>query len=220
MKKLITLFAIALITFAAFGQSKLDNEFYFRFGYSNPSWKQFGMEKDDWGEGVTKMGAMFELGNIFMINSFPAADNMALGINVDYLYIKYHNFEHDWNNYKENFGALRLGSKIGPSFTYSPVDKLAIDIYAKADFGWATATVLYEDKIEDADDYHKDFFSVGFSTGANFRYGILILGFEFNTISPKLESDDYEGEFIGNAKDENSDKSPLPCINFSIGLSF
>ncbi len=219
MKKLITLFAIILIVHASYSQSKLDNEFYFRFGYSSPSWNQFGMEEADWGEGVTKTGAMFELGNIFMINSFPAADNMAVGINVDYLYIKYHNFKQDFNSNLETLGTLRLGSKIGPSFTYNPVHKMAFDIYAKADFGWGIASVLYEDKIENAEDYYKDYFSIGFSTGVNFRYGILILGFEFNTISPELESDDTEGEFIGNANDD-SNKSPLPCFNFSLGLSF
>ncbi|MCY1720226.1 hypothetical protein OU798_07720 [Prolixibacteraceae bacterium Z1-6] len=220
MKKLLILLALLLGVFISFGQ-QLDNQFYFRFGYSLPTWSQFGMTKNQWDdEGLNhRTGASFELGNIFMVNSILKADNMAFGINVDYLYVNYNNFSTGNSNYNYNLAHVRVGSKVGPSFTYSPIDKLEFDIYAKADFAWAAGAVMYEDEIGDADDYYTGYTSVGFSTGLNVRYGVLILGFEFDTVSPKLESDDYPGEYLGNA-DNDGDKSPLPCLNFTIGLSF
>lgn len=215
MKKLTTLLVITLITLTSLGQH-LDNEFYFRFGYSNPSWSQYGMDKDDWPDDVSKTGAAFELGSIFMINSILKADNMAIGINVDYFYFNYNNFSDDNDS---NLGDVRVGSKVGPSFTYSPVDKMAIDVYAKADIAWVTAATEYEGSIGDADDYYMGYGTIGFSTGLNFRYGLLILGLEYNKVSPKLESDDDPGHYFGNT-DDDGDKSPLPCMNFTIGMSF
>lgn len=221
MKKLLTVFGIILFSISAFSQ-KLDNEMYFRFGYSNPSWKQFSLSEAEWADlGIDKkQGASFEFGTIFMINQLPTAENMAIGINVDYLYVNYNNFTTNSSMEPMNLGTLRVGSKIGPSFTYSPMDKLAFDVYAKADIAWASAAVIYENSFDDADDYFYGKIAAGFSTGLNVRYGILMLGFEFNTISPELESDDYPGEFLGNFEDADSDKSPLPCMNFTLGLSF
>lgn len=217
MKKLFTLVSIALISLCSVGQG-LDNAFYFRVGYSSPSWNQFGGSKEEWNAGgnATKTGGVFEVGSIFMLNRLLVADNMAIGINIDYLYLNANVF----SNGKDHVGHSRLGSKIGPSFTYIPGNKMAIDVYAKADVAWVSAAVEYEDKISDADDYSRGKVAYGFSTGLNFRYGILMLGLEYDTISPELESDDNPGEFYGQVGDLNSKKSPLPCMNFTIGLSF
>ena len=84
------------------------------------------MEKNDWGDYTSKYGANFDLGSIFMIQPW-AAKNMALGINVDYLYLNYGNFKIDDYDYENNLGSLRVGSKIGPSFSYSPVKNMAFD---------------------------------------------------------------------------------------------
>lgn len=196
----------------------LDNVFYFRLGYSSPSWKQFGGTEEDF-EGFNKSGAMFELGKIYMLNRIPLPENMAIGINADFISFYWHRF-----SYKDgedvDLATLRAESKVGPSFTFIPVNKLAIDVYAKAVINWITATALVYDKdTEDADGYGK-VFSVGFSTGINVRYSKLMLGVEFNTISPKLESVDYDGEYFGNINDSSSEKSPLPSLSFTIGMAF
>ena len=115
---------------------------------------------------------------------------------------------------------VRVGSKIGPSFTISPVNKLAFDVFAKANIAWATGAVYFEDVVDNADDFYIAGATLGFCTGLNIRYGILMLGIEYENIKPKLESDEYPGEYLGEFNDNSSDKSPLPCINFSLGLSF
>lgn len=144
---------------------------------------------------------------------------MSFGINADYLYLTYANFKQEIMEFETNQGSFRIGSKVGPSFTYSPMDKMAFDVFVKADIAWGTVSAMYIDKPEDADNYYSGYGTFGFSAGLNYRYGLLILGIEYNTISPKLESDDYPEEYLGNASD-NGDKTPLPCMNFTIGMSF
>ncbi|MGM0407205.1 MAG: hypothetical protein ACQERU_04430 [Bacteroidota bacterium] len=194
----------------------MDNVFYFRLGYSSPSWKQFGfaevLSDEVLSEVLSKNGAMFEMGKIYMLNSIPLPDNMVIGINADFFSIYWHQFSN--NNEDGNINTLRLDSKVGPSFTYTPVDKLGIDLYVKADISWVTATV------DEDDDGYGAIGTVGLSTGFNVRYSKLLLGFEFNSINPKLESIDYEGEYFGNLNDYSSKKSPLPSLTFSIGLAF
>jgi len=229
MKKLTTLIVIVLIPTISFAyngnknqnselQNNIDNVFYFRLGYSMPSWKQFGFTQDLLeGNGFKRSGAMLEMGKIYMLNSIPLPENMKIGINADFFSIYWHLFSSD--EYNEDIGTLRLDSKIGPSFTYMPVDKLAIDVYVKADISWVTATVdVYDKNYDDADGYGK-VGTVGLSTGFNVRYSKLMLGVEYSTISPKLENVDNKGEYVGNMNDD-SKKSPLPSVSFSIGMAF
>jgi hypothetical protein len=219
MRKAFIITFITTLCFTANAQKTFDNEFYFRVGYSNPSWKQFEMDKDMWGDDTWKRGFMGEIGTIFMLKTFGSQENMAIGLDVNYLSVYWHRFTQDQNFSNVDIGTLRFDSKVGPSFTISPVDKLAFDVYVKADISWVTATAIVED--DDADDArgYGRVFCLGFSTGFNVRYGILMVGFEFNTISPKLEDIDNDGEYLGNAKNDG-DRSPLPSTNFTIGLSF
>ncbi|QIA08880.1 hypothetical protein [Draconibacterium halophilum] len=229
MKKTTFTVLLLLVSIFSFGQY-LDNQFYFRFGYSNPSWQQFGLDEQKWNSvGIeSKTGANFEVGSIFLIKSILNREDMAFGINADYLYAVFHNYKNENDINETNIGIFRAGSKIGPSFTYSPVDKLEFDIYAKLDFAWGTGLVTYyDDMIDDADEIFLSKADFGFSTGLNVRYGILMLGVEFNTITAELESDDYPGvywqymvdsEFYNSTNEDK--KSKLPCTNFTIGLSF
>jgi len=220
MKKLAILLTVVLITSSAFAQGSIENQFYFRFGYSIPSWKQFGATEDDWRDDMKKKGFMGEIGSIFMLKSIPLPEGMAIGINVDYLSVYWHQFSYDASNSSMDIATLRADSKVGPSFTYSPVEKIAFDAYVKADISWITATAfVYDDDADDADGYGK-IGAVGLSTGINVRLSVVMLGFEFNTISPKLEDVDNAGDYLGNVNDENSDKSPLPSYTFSLGFSF
>lgn len=225
MKKLVFLFVIAIMSLSAFSQ-KLDNKFYFRFGYSSPSWNYFDQGKDYWAEGTSKTGFNFELGTIFMIPSILQSENMSLGVDADFIYANFNNFKVNDDAGQANVGIYRVGSKVGPSFTYIPVENMAIDVYLKADVAWATVVAPYEEKIDDGDDYYIDYLPVGLSTGLNFRYGLLMLGIEFNTISAQLESDDYKGTYLQEILDEfNGEENPgkkskMPNLNFTIGLNF
>jgi hypothetical protein len=226
MKRLTILFAVIFLSMNAICQ-ELDNSFYFRFGYSNPSWNYFGQGKDYWAKGTNKFGGNFEVGTIFQIISLTPAKNMAIGIDATYFYANFNDFHVGNKTGDVNLGIYRVGSKVGPSFTYSPIEKMAIDVYVKADIAWAAVVAPYEKKIDDGDDYFLDYLPVGLSTGINFRYGILMLGVEYNTISPQLESDDYKGLYLQETVvDHNggvvygSKKSKMQNLNFTIGMNF
>lgn len=220
MRKFTILLITALVSITVIAQDDFDNRFYFRFGYSIPSWEQYGADTDFWEDGVKKSGFMGEIGTIFMLNIIPMPDKMALGINVDYLSAYWNRFTYESMGVTTDLVSLRTDSKVGPSFTYNPVSKLAFDVYVKADISWFSGTgLVYDKQTEDAEIYTA-IATVGLSTGINIRYSVLMLGFEFNTISPKLENSDQKGDYLGNVKDENSDKSPLPSLNFTLGLNF
>jgi hypothetical protein len=220
MKKITILMVTLLLTINAFTQDKYDNRFYFRFGYSNPSWEQFGADKDFWAEGVKRVGATGEIGTIFMLNAIPMPNKTVLGIDVNYLSGYWNQFSHDKLGYTTDLMTLRADSKIGPSFTYNPVAKLNFDIYVKATISWVTSSVfVYDDDNEDADVFLGTT-TFGISTGMNVRYSILMLGIEFNNIKPELENVDKDGEFIGDLQNEGKEKSPLPSLNFTLGLNF
>ena len=151
---------------------------------------------------------------------------MALGINADFIYANFNNFNSEDELGAVNLPTYRVGSKVGPSFTYSPMDNMALDLYVKADIAWVTVVAPFEEKFDDGDDYFIDYLPVGFSTGLNFRYRLLMLGVEYNVISPELESDDLKGvtfqeileEFHG--EETLSKKSKMPNLNFTIGICF
>ena len=220
MKKL-TIFLVAIVigtSVFAQKQKTFDNEFYFRFGYSLPSWNQFGIE--NWENGWKRAGFTGEVGTIFMLNNALKSDQMVLGIDIDYLTFYWNRFSKSDYTSSLDIGTLRFSSKVGPSFTISPVDKLAIDIFVKAEINWVTASVFVWDNNSDDSEGYGGVMAFGLATGFNVRYSILMIGFEFSTISPKLENIDTNGEYLGRANDSSSDKTPFPSFNFTIGLSF
>jgi len=202
---------------ASIAQGKLDNKFYVRVGYSHPTWEPVERFEGDWTGGYDKYGALFDIGTVFMFNSILAQDNMSLGLDINYLSTYWHRFKNSQSNLDVH--NLRASSKIGPSFTYVFENDIAFDLYVKAEIAWATGTAyIYNEDVEE-DDVFTNFGTFGIATGFNIRIQKLILGLEYNSVSPKLENEEHKGEFLGNT-DDNSDKSPKPAINFSVGLCF
>jgi len=223
MKKLLMILTFVAIAFAGYSQDgNLKKQTYFRFGLSSPSWKYLGSDgKSDWDDNMKRIGGIFEVGNIFMLNSLKIAPDMRLGINVDYLSVNYHKFSESGSDYSLNF--FYFGSKIGPSFSYSPVKRLVFDAFVKFNPVWVAGSVwaYHDDLIED--DFFMGFMGIKWSVGLNVRYSLLMLGMEFNPGYAKFryydsEANEFTDDYLGNAKD-NKDTSPVPCLNFTIGIS-
>lgn len=220
MKRPVTLLISLLTSLLVFSQGNFDNEFYFRFGYSLPFWTQYGATQEDWEDASRKFGLTGEIGTIFMFKNVPKSEKTALGIDVDFLTVYWQKFETFDESSEVDLWNFRLDSKIGPSITFVPVNRLAFDIFIKADISWFSLTgIMYNNDMEDMEGFG-DIFALGISTGFNVRYSILMVGFEFNTISPQLENVENPGEYMGNINDINADRSPLPSVNFTVGLSF
>src|SRR5512145_3354581 len=170
MKKALMILTLMAIVFAGYAQDgNLKKQTYFRIGLSSPSWKYFGFDgKSDWDDDVKRIGGLLEVGNIFMINSLKIAPDMRLGIIVDYLSVCYNKFSTSENDFSENY--FYLGSKIGPSFSYSPVSRLVFDVYAKINPVWVAGSVwAYHDEMIE-DDFFMGFMGVKWSVGLNVRY--------------------------------------------------
>jgi hypothetical protein len=158
-----------------------------------------------------------------MINSLKLAPGMRLGINVDYLSINFHRFHSSETN-SGNDNMVFVGSNFGPSFSYCPVQRLVFDAYIKFNPVWVSGDVNSRPEVLGGDRYYMGFLGVKYSFGLNIRYAILMAGIEMNPGFVRMKLFDEENsEFVdiykGNAND-NSNKTPVPGVNFTIGLSF
>lgn len=192
----------------------LENQFYFRFGYSHPTTSYLGNDEEELWDSFNRVGGVFELGQIFIINKAALSDGLRLGINVDYAEFSYHQLTYtdtdDW------IALLKLASKIGPSLSYSPASKLVFDVFVKAKIPWVGGIAIVSDELDEV------FLAkpgIGIATGINIRYRFLMLGFEYNSDNMKFESQDYPGSYFGNISDD-SDKTPMPSLSFTLGFSF
>ena len=221
MKKLLALVLLVSTALAVYTQDgNLKKQTYLRIGYSLPTWKYFGLtDKSDWGDDFKRIGGVFEVGNIFMLNGIKLSPGMRLGINIDYLSVNYHRFSNEAVTFKENI--VFVGSKIGPSFSYSPVDRLVFDAFFKFNPVWVAADIASQG---DEKDFFMGFLGIKYGVGLNVRYSVLMLGFEINPgfVKMKLydeEENSFTDEYRSNATD-NGKKTNAPGINFTVGLSF
>ena len=109
MKKYGVFIALFCIFNSAYSQGDLDNALYIRLGYSRPSQKYGGVDDATVWDVVNRNGISGEIGHIFILNSMPLAENLRLGINVDWLSGYYHGLISDL--LKQRF--FTLGSKVG-----------------------------------------------------------------------------------------------------------
>ena len=192
----------------------LENQFYFRFGYSHPTTSYLGNDEEELWDSFNRVGGVFELGQIFIINKAALSDGLRIGINVDYAEFSYHQLTN--TDMDATVGLAKLASKIGPSLSYSPASKLVFDVFVKAKIPWVGGIAIVSDELDEV------FLAkpgIGIATGINIRYRFLMLGFEYNSDNMKFESQDYPGEYFGNISDD-SDKTPMPSLSFTLGFSF
>lgn len=223
MKLIFIFLSLIIISIGVHAQGDLDKVTYFRLGYSNPTKHYKGIDNDSYWDVVSRDGFTAELGQIFILNSIPLADGLRLGINVDYLSFYYHLLKENPN--EELF--FILGSKVGPSISYNPIDKLIIDAFVKINPVWVSTVVTSEEFIDTGKDYQLNMGVLGFgySLGINVRYSMLMLCIDFNKSWNKIQhynenSNEFDGTYVGNESDATKDKTPMPSINFTIGLAF
>jgi hypothetical protein len=224
MKKLLAIIMLVATTVAGFSQDgNLKKQTYFRVGLSVPTWKYRGNDsKCDLPDQMKRTGGLFEVGHIYMLNKIKIANGMRIGINVDFLSLDYHRFSVKSAKYSSNF--VYVGSKIGPSFSYSPVKRLVFDTYFKFNPVWVAGNAtLYNSELT-KDELYMGFMGLKYSVGLNVRYSILMLGFEFNPGFAKLRKYDTDENkltenYMSNVGD-NGKKTNVPGFNITLGLSF
>jgi hypothetical protein len=207
---------ISISTLAQNG-GDLDSKFYFRFAYSQPASSYIGVDDDAFWDEFSRVGAAFELGNLFMLNSIDLSDGLRLGINVDFAEFSYQQLTRSEALSDFHISVAKVSSKVGPSLSYSPVPGLVFDVTVKAKIPWVGGLVLWTP--DDVEEWFLAKPTVGLATGLNIRYRFLMFGFEYNSERMKFESQDFPGTYFGNLSDD-SDKTPMPSFSFSLGFCF
>jgi hypothetical protein len=216
MKKLSILFLVICMSIPAFSQ--LDNQLYIRFGLSKPTSSFLYDNSAIWDAYDAKLsGAVLEFGSIFMLNSIPLGSNMAIGINADWVELTTHSIKSD--DYDINSRMFGVSSKIGPSFSISPVGDLTIDASIKFKMNWVSAAFMDWEDIEEANSYAGSR-GMGFATGVNVRYKFLMVGVEYNKVKTKLGNAADNDVYLMNYEDSDVDKSPIGHWNIMFGFSF
>jgi hypothetical protein len=192
----------------------LENQFYFRFGYSQATTSYLGVDEVEFWDDFNRVGGVFELGHIFILNKAALSDGLRIGINVDYAEFSYHHLTYPDEDV--TLGLAKLSSKIGPSLSYSPASNLVFDVFVKAKIPWVGAIALV---VDGEDEVFLGTLGFGVATGINVRYRFIMLGFEYNSDKMKFENQDYPGEYFGDFS-EDSDKTPMPSFSFSLGFCF
>ncbi|MCP4312258.1 MAG: hypothetical protein GY790_13415 [Bacteroidetes bacterium] len=218
MKKTFLSFIFLGISLFSLAQNSgdLENIFYLRFGYSQPTKSYFGIDDDTFWEDFSRRGGTFELGHIFMLNRIQLSDGLRIGINADYAEFSYH----ELTNKSEDLalGLFKISSKIGPTISYSPVTDLVFDVFIKVKIPWIGVVA----DVPDFDDTFLGTMGLGYSTGFNVRYRFIMAGFEFNMDQMKFENIDEPGDYLGsfNMNGPESDKTPTPTFSFTFGFCF
>lgn len=224
MKKLIIIILAVIVTLPTYSQDNesgdVKSKFYIRAGLSMPTWTYFGYKNEtDLKKCLgaeSRIGGIFEIGKIYMLNGINIGDGMRLGINADFVSLKTHIFALEGG---DNIYSGFAGSKIGPSFTYSINKAIAFDIFAKINPVWAAAVYKNNQSIEGVEDLnvYYGYVQMMYSFGFNVKLAIVMLGVEYDIGSLKLKNS--EGTYYNPAGTDN-DKNPMEGFNVTIGITF
>ncbi len=233
MKKIFIILLVTLLSVQAFSQDyesgDLNKKFYIRLGLSTPTWTYYGFkDKKQMGDSLgvkSRIGANFEVGAIFMLNGINVGRGMRFGINVDFLSLKSQVFmlagtENIYNGF--------IGSKIGPSFTYAISKAIAFDVFAKINPIWASAVYTNQQSVNSDFNIYYGYLQMMYSVGVNVKLSVVMLGFEYDMGSLKLQNNNSNG-YWDPAKPGwdpklnpqlTATKVPMNGFNITIGFVF
>lgn len=222
MRKYFIIILASIISLSTYSQDfesgDINKKSYVRVGLSTPTWNCYGYkDKNDMKQNADvegRIGAMFELGTIFPLNSINVGRNMRFGINVDWLTVRALVFNLQGS---ENLYNAFVASKIGPSFTYAPAKAIAIDVYGKFNMNWASGIYYNHQDADGNIDIYRGFFQPTFSTGFNVKLAIIMLGFEYDFGKVKVKNS--EDDYFGNAVNTDN-KTPLNSFSVTFGFTF
>ncbi|MBC8320539.1 MAG: hypothetical protein H8E34_07445 [Bacteroidetes bacterium] len=224
MKNIIIFILAAIISSSVFSQDfesgDLNKRFYIRAGLSTPTWTYYGYSNiNDLKTGLnaeSKIGGIFEIGTIFILNGINLGDGLRLGINVDFISLKSQVFNLQGS---ENLYNFFVGSKIGPSLTYSPARAVSFDVFAKLNPVWVGAIYYNHQNFDNGIDMYYAYTQFMYSFGINVRLAVFMLGFEYDIGGLKLKNN-QNSEYWPNHSNPSSNRTPMNGFNTTIGLSF
>lgn len=236
MRKLvlsILLLLFSTFTFAQdFESGDLNKRSYIRVGLSTPTYHYYGFSgKEDMENRIGlflksinedfdnttisgRIGANFEVGTIYPLNGINIADNLRLGINIDWLSIKAQVFNLEGSQNLYNGFAATKG---GLALSYGLSKAIIFDVYGKVSMVWAGG-IYYNHQNGDGNiDIFRGYLQPMYSTGVNVKLAFIILGFEYEFGSLRLKNN--EGVYFGNVIND-SNRTPMSGFNATFGFIF
>lgn len=214
-----------LVLCSSFGQANanLDSRSYAKMGLSFATKNYFGKKSFNL-DYESNIGFAIDKGRIFNLG-IPMNEKTALGIDFTYIGVNFNYFTYYNNTIAPQVGSLLtkdgsiyLHSKAGPVFSYSPNDAIVMDAYLKANLGWiGLAFSTNDDFGANGTDMWGGFLGLGYTAGANFCFKHFLISVEYNMMRMKMESADYEGNYLPDHSDLNKTTTPLPSINLTLG---
>jgi hypothetical protein len=224
MNRYISFLVALTISITSFSQDfesgDLKKKNYVRAGLSTPTWQYYGYSNaNELKAGLnaeTRIGGIFEIGTIFMLNGINVGNNMRFGINADFVSFKTQIFNKPGS---ENIYNFFVGSKIGPSFTYAPSKAIAFDVFVKLNPVWAAAIYNNHQEFDNGIDMYYGYVQMMYSAGINIKLAIIMLGFEYDFGGLKLKNN-KEGNYWPDYSNPNSKKTPMHGFNVTFGFCF
>ena len=135
-----------------------------------------------------------QFGTMYFLNFIDIGDKMAIGIDVTWFGASYQNASYSFlRNYTDNNVAysdagefnmyyLMFNAGVGPSFSFSPAEKLALDLSFKVSPAFAVSAGKYSLSAAGGDSENLGASGFGFlyTPSFYFRYRLLLLGVEYN----------------------------------------
>jgi|GEM_PF-6042273 len=123
------------------GYKDFENKSYIRSGVLQPTNKffSFNLEDDINDEDyiVRRFGWEMEVGSIIMFNKINMGTKMRLGLSGDWFSVAFahadiKNISNSKKKIRNSYTTIFIGPKIGPAISYSPIENMYLDLYAKA----------------------------------------------------------------------------------------
>lgn len=188
MKKIILLAVLIVSSVCSYAQ-ETDKEW--RKKFINLSFTNATMSQDNVQDLKSNYGAAFTVGRTYLLHK-PIGDMLRFGIDATWFDINYTNYDIEhityWETNKYQYHQAEISMHVGPSVTFEPINKLAIQAY----FRYApTFATLYtgNDKT-----FYGNYATL-WVAGGSISYGVIGLGIESrfgNTNYKPLGSSDSE----------------------------
>lgn len=133
-----------------------------------------------------------QVGKMYFINAIDLGDKFKIGVDVTWISFSY--LSGDYNYSRTYIGSvgteteeidfpisyLLFSAEIGPSFSYSPTEKMALDLSFKITPTFVTSRGEYYINTGDSESFLATGSGLRYTPAFYFRYGLILLGVEYN----------------------------------------
>lgn len=190
-----TLIIAILLSFVFVNQLKasepLQTGFTIKLAYVMPQ-SDFGILPPTFPFVLNTMNSGFglQVGKMYFINAIDLGDKFKIGVDVTWISFSYlsgnYDYSRTFNNGNETeeiefpISYMLFSAEVGPSFSFSPTEKMALDIAFKITPTFMTSSGEYFINTGDRESFLASGVGLRYTPAFYFRYGPILLGVEYN----------------------------------------